>query len=84
MLRGLDPRWHKLLERENPRTLFGVNRQHNGGHSLHQQQENSREQLSLQPRRLYDARAVRRDALARSGGSTDGKFTCQHDSELVA
>ena len=25
MLRGLDPRRHRLLERENPRTLFGIN-----------------------------------------------------------
>ena len=25
MLRGLDPRRHMLLERENPRTLFGIN-----------------------------------------------------------
>ena len=55
MLRGLDPRRHELLKRESPRTLFGINRQHNEGHSLARQQEDSREPLLLQYRRLYDA-----------------------------
>ena len=38
MLRGLDPWRQLLLERENPRTLFGINQQHNGGHSLTRKQ----------------------------------------------
>ncbi len=33
MLRGLHPRRHLLLERENPRTLFGKTWQRNEGYT---------------------------------------------------
>lgn len=84
MLRGLYPRRHLLLERENPRTLFGINQQHNGGYHLPEQQENSRELLLLQPRRLHDAYRAWRAFLARSGSSDCGGNYHQRHSELVA
>jgi len=40
------------LDKENPRTLFGLNRQHIGGVLLSSQQQDSREQLLMQQRRL--------------------------------
>ena len=54
MLRGLYPRRHRLLERENPRTLFGKPGNITGANLEPQQFKNSRVRLPLQHRRLYD------------------------------